>query len=195
MIHEILVELRASLIANGCPIPLVDGPEKGAANVVPRERIVIGRDFGEPEPCVAAKGTGRNPRHILDRHLQAKVTIYAQEPRAGATHFEHLRRCDAIVDEVVFGLVKVLTARKNSGFRIGAGRLVEVVDAKGSELPNFVVYELPFSVPRAVEGSTWAGVAGTEVSMGGVGGVTVANRTQVSSSGDDTPALETACGA
>lgn len=194
MIHEIGVELRAALVANGCPIPVVDGPEK-ASNTVPRERIVIERDFGQPEPVMAPKGTGRNARHIFDRHLQAKVTIYAQAPGAGSTHFEHLRRADAIADEVLFGLAKVLTSRKNSGFRMGAGRLVEPLDAKGSELPNFAVYELTFTAPRAVDGSTWAGVVATEVALGGVGGVTIGNITRVSSAGDDTPALETACGA
>lgn len=195
MIHEIGVELRASLVANGCPIPVVDSPERGQPNAVPRERIVIGRDFGEPEPVMAPKGTGRNPRHVFDRHLAAKVTIYAQEPRAGATHFEHIRRADDIADEVLLGLQKVIVARKNSGFRFGAPRLVEALDAKGSELPNFVVYEIPFTVPRAVEARTWAGAAATEATLGGTGGVTVGNITRVSSAGDTTPANETACGA
>lgn len=198
MIHEIAVELRAALVANGCPVPVVDSrdaSERGQANAVPRERIVVGRVIGEPEPIVGPKGTGRNPIHIRDRHLAAKVTIWAQSPRPGALSFEHERRCDTIVDQVIGQLVKVLSARKNGGSALGAGRMVEPVDAKGAEIPNFAVYEIPFSVPRAVEMRTWAGAAATEATLGGVGGITLASSTTTSLPGDDPPAAETACGA
>lgn len=197
MIHEIGVELRAALVANGCPVPVVDSTdlsERGQANAVPRERIVVGRVIGEPEPIVGPKGTGRNPLHIRDRHLAAKVTIWAQSPRPGALSFEHERRCDTIADQVIGQLVKVLSARKNS-YEIGAGRFIEAEDAKGSEIPNFAVYEIPFVVGRAVEMRTWAGAAAAEATLGGTGGVTVGNITRVSSAGDTTPANETACGA
>ena len=197
MIHEIGVELRAALVANGCPVPVVDSTdlsERGQANAVPRERIVVGRVIGEPEPIVGPKGTGRNPLHIRDRHLAAKVTIWAQSPRPGALSFEHERRCDTIIDQVIGQLVKVLSARKNS-YEIGAGRFIEPVDAKGSEIPNFAVYEIPFVVGRAVEMRTWAGAAAAEATLGGVGGITLTSRTTTSLSGDDPPAAETACGA
>ena len=70
MIHEIAVELRAALVANGCPIPVVDGPEQMTSVVTPRERIVVSRDRGQPEPVIAPKGAGRNPRHAFDRMLR-----------------------------------------------------------------------------------------------------------------------------
>lgn len=195
MIHEIGVELKAALAANDCPIVVVDGPEHGESVVTPRERIVIERDFGAPEPVVGPKGAGRNPQHAYDRQLAAKVTIYAQSPKSGALYFEHLRRLDDIVDEVLIGLRKVLTVRKNGGFGIGAGKLVELADAKGTRVTNFAVYEVPFMVPRAVEVRTWTGDALAEVAIGGAGGVVITSVTRVTQQGDPTPTLETACGA
>lgn len=198
MIHEIAVELREALRTNGCPVPVVDSrdaSERGQANAVPRERIVVGRVIGEPEPIVGPKGTGRNPIHIRDRHLAAKVTIWAQSPKPGALSFEHERRCDTIADQVIGQLVKVLSARKNGGYAIAAGRLIEAEDANGAEIPNFAVYEIPFTVPRAVEIRTWAGAAAAEATLGGVGGITLASSTTTSLPGDDPPAAETACGA
>lgn len=194
MIHEIGVELQAALTVQRCPVTVVDGPEVGRSNAVTRERIVIQRDRGEAERIVGAKGTGRNPRHAFDRVLAAKVTIYAQEPRPGALYFEHERRCDHITDLVLVALQKVLVARKNGGWAIGAGRWVDIDDLAKSDRPNLVAYEIPFSVPRAVEDRTWAGAAASEATLGGVGGVTIANTTEVSAQGDSTPAEETACG-
>ena len=195
MIHEIGVELQARLTTKRCPVTVVDGPEWGGSNAVTRERIVIERDRGEPEPVVGAKGTGRNPRHAWDRVLAAKVTIYAQEPRPGALYFEHERRCDHIADLVLVALQKVLVSRKDGGFSIGAGRWVSIDDLANSKRPNLVAYEIPFTVRRAVEDRTWAGAAATEATLGGVGGVTIRNTTEVSAQGDSTPAEEVACGA
>lgn len=196
MIHEIGVELQARLTTQVCPVTVVDGPELGNSNAVTRERIVIERDRGEAEPVAGPKGTGRNPRHAFDRVLAAKVTIYAQEPRPGALYFEHERRCDHIADLVLVALEKVLISRKDGGFSIGAGRWVDIEDLAKSKRPSMVAYEIPFTVRRAVEDRTWAGVAATEATLtGSSGGVTIRNTTEVSAQGDSTPAEEVACGA
>ena len=190
MIHEIAVELRAALVANGCPIPVVDGPEQMASVVVPRERIVVSRDRGQPEPVIAPKGAGRNPRHAFDRVLRAKVTIYAQDTRAGALHHEHARRADDIADDVLVALRQVLVARKNGVNEVGPGSTVDLEDAKGTAVTNFAAYEIPFAVRRAVEARTWAGAAKPEATIG-EGNVTIASVPTVSIHGDTTPFNET----
>jgi hypothetical protein len=84
MIHEIARELRVLLEAAGVPMPVVDGPEQTASVVTPRERIVV-EMLDEEHPLLPPKGANtRNPIHVRDLEIPAKVTIYAQDPRAGA---------------------------------------------------------------------------------------------------------------
>ena len=194
MIHEIGVELKAALAANGCPLVVVDGPEYGASVLSPVERVVIERDRDRDEPVVGPKGAGRNPRHAFDRVLAAKVTIYARDTRSGAAHYEHERRADDLVDEVLVALQKVIRTRKNAGFGIGAGRWVTLEDAKGTPVTTFAVYSIPFTVPRAVEARTYAGAAATEVDLGPTGAV-LTNVVRISEQGDSTPDQQPACGA
>jgi len=191
MIHEIARELRVLLDTAGVPMPVVDGPERTTSAVTPRERIVVER-LRAPEQILAPKGANsRNPVHVLDRKLAAKITVYAQEPRAGAQHHEHVRRADRVVDSVLAALRQVLVARKNGAAEIGAGQLVELEDTKGTPVTNFAVYEIPFSVRRAVEVRTWAGAAATE--GGAFTATTIASTTVVGLEGE-TP-TETGCGA
>ena len=192
MIHEICVELRTALAAAGCPILVVDGPEHSTSAIVPRERIVVSRNVGDPEALQGPRGTGRNPMHVFDRTVSAKVTIYAQEPRAGALYHEHIRRSDAIADQVLARLVEVLTTRKNAGAQIGPCTIVELVDSKGTSVPNFAVCEIRFFVPRAVLARiSWAVAAAETVTLGAS---SVDSTTAVSMPGSVvTPA--TSCGA
>jgi len=191
MIHEIARELRVLLEAAGVPMPVVDGPERTTSAVTPRERIVVER-LRAPEQILAPKGANsRNPVHVFDRKLAAKITVYAQEPRAGAQHHEHVRRADRVVDSVLAALRQVLVARKNGAAEIGAGQLAEHEDTKGTPVTNFAVYEIPFSVRRAVEVRTWAGAAATE--GGAFTATTIASTTVVGLEGE-TP-TETGCGA
>lgn len=194
MIHEIGVELKAALAANGCPIAVVDGPEYGSSVLSPVERVVIWRRVRAAEPVVGPKGAGRNPAHVFDRHLAAMIRIYARDARSGAAHWEHLRRMDLVYDKVLFALQKVLRTRKNAGFRVGDGEVVDLEDAKGTPVTTFAVYEFPFTVPRATDASTYAGAAATEVDLGPTGAV-LTNVVRISEQGDSTPDQQPACGA
>lgn len=190
MIHEIARELRVLLEAAGVPMPVVDGPERTTSAVTPRERIVVER-LRAPEQILAPKGANsRNPVHVFDRKLAAKVTVYAQDPKSGALPHEHVRRADRVVDAVLAALRQVLVARKN-GAEIGSGQLVELEDAKGAPVPSFAVYEIPFFVRRAVEGRTWAGAAAAEAT---IASGTIASTTTVSIDDATTPTTETGCG-
>ena len=93
----------------------------------------------------------------------------------------------ALPDALVTGPA---VARKN-GAEIGAGRLLELADAKGTPTTSFAIYEIPFFVRRAVELRTWAGAAAEE--GGAFTSSTIASTTVVGLEGE-TP-TETGCGA
>ena len=163
---------------------LLSTPGRGQANAVPRERIVIGRDFGQPEPVMAPKGAGRNPRHVFDRHLAAKVTIYAQglEPaqRTSSTCAARTTsptRCWSDSEGPGRAEERGLSLRRTAACR-GARR-------EGLELPNFVVYGS--RSPCRVRSRAGLGRAPRRRGNARRGRrVTITNLTQVSSAGDDT---------
>lgn len=193
MIREIGVEVRAYLASQGCPVAVVDGPEPSNTTTFARERIVCERIVDAGEAVVAAPSQRRNPRMVAARRIGGRLTVYAQEPKAGALEFEHIRRVDRIVDMVLVGLEKSLTARKTP-FELGPGKLVLPGDLKASASQSGAVYEIQFSFLRAVEVVTWAGSEPTEVQMGGLTGVVLTSSTHAARQGDETATTETACG-
>ena len=192
MIHEIAVDLRALLEAAGVPMLVVDGPERTTSAVTPRERIVVER-LRAPAQILPPKGANtRNPIHVCDLEFPAKVTIYAQDPRAGALHHEHTARAAKALRSVIAALHQVLVAGRH-GSKIGNPKPVKLADAKGTPVTNFFAYEVPLSARTSVELRTWPGAAATE--GGAFTATTVASTTVVGLEGDPTPPTETGCGA
>jgi len=192
MIHEIAVDLRALLEAAGVPMLVVDGPERTESVVTPRERIVV-ELLDDEHPLLPPKGANtRNPIHVRDIEFPAKVTIYAQDPRAGALHHEHTARAAKALRSVIAALHQVLVAGRH-GSKIGNPKPVKLADAKGTPVTNFFAYEVPFSARTSVELRTWPGAAATE--GGAFTSTTVASTTVVGLEGDPTPPTETGCGA
>ena len=191
MIHEVMVDLRALLTAAGVPMPVVDGPERTESVITPRERIVV-EMLDEEHQLLPPKGANtRNPIHVRDLEIPAKVTIYAQDPRTGAHHHEHITRATKVLRSVVAALHQVLVAGKH-GSKIGNPKPVKLADAKGTPVTNFFAYEVPFFVRTSVEVRTWAGAAAEE--GGAFTESTVASNTKVGLQGDPTPPTETGCG-
>jgi hypothetical protein len=190
MIHEIGVELRASLVTVLCPLPVVDGPEQSDAASFGRERIVIGY-ADEPGQVVAPRSQRKNPLHLFDRMIPAQLDVYARAPDAGPTSFEHARRAHHVMDLVLVHLDKVCRTRKEP---LEIGSVTPLVPEAFADVkrPGGYALRLQFSVRRAVLGVTWASVAATEATLASG---TVVSTTQVSRVGDSTPDNETACGA
>lgn len=157
MIHEIGVELMAQLKAQGCPFPVVDGPERTDPSTWSNERIVIVRDEGGdsfgPPPSQHV-----NPKMRMVRTIGVKATIYAQSPDPNATYFEHARRAEHALDLVLCALGYVAAIRKNV-FTPTGGKFVQPDDLKTSEAPAGAVYELSFKFSRGVFDVTWTGAA------------------------------------
>lgn len=158
MIHEIGIELGAALALKGFPLkgfPVVDGPEPTKTTTGARERIVIEHDDGG-DSFRAVRGEHKNPNLRTIRNIGVKITIYAQATNAGATHWEHRRRAEHVLDLVLVALDKVIYARKN-GYTLTKGRFVQPDDLAASEVIAGAVYELTFTVERGVAEQTWKG--------------------------------------
>jgi hypothetical protein len=155
MLHEIGVDMYAQLVAQGCPFPVYDGPERRPTTTYARERIVIEHDDDSNDsfPSGPHKAT-RNPRSFLTRNMAAKIRIYAQEPRPGAFEFEHRRRAEHVLDMVLVALEKVAKTRKNLWLPT-SGKFIQPEDLGKSEVVGGAVYELKFWFDRGVDDYTW----------------------------------------
>ena len=159
MIHEIGVELQAALKLQGCPLVVIDGPERTQTTTFARERLVIEHDDGG-DTFGPARSQAKNPDIRMIRNIGVKITIYAQEPAVGAIDFEHRRRAEHVLDMLLVALEKVALARKN-GITFKSGKLIVPEDLAKSEEREGAVYELSFSIERAVGQRTWAGAIQT----------------------------------
>jgi len=155
MLHEIGVELAAALGAQGCPFPVVDGPEPTQPASFLPERVVIQHDDGDSF-VRAPRSQHVNPKHRFVRNIAAKVTIYAKSPALSATDWEHRRRAEHVLDLVLVALDKVISLRKN-GWSVTGGRFVPLADLSKSEIAGGAVYELSFAVERGVFEQKWNG--------------------------------------
>lgn len=185
MIHAIGEQLAAALVTAGIPFPVVDGPERRPTTTFGRERVVIERN-GE-DSFVSTHRPGLNPVTRLTRVVPCKITIYAQNPSKGSAEFEHFRRCEAVLDQVLIALYNITKGRQNI-LSLKSGKFVVPEEFKSGETMGGAVYELLFTVDRGVTTASWVGQAAPTAT---VGGSTIVNNTQVTVNGIGTP--ETAC--
>jgi hypothetical protein len=150
MIHEIGKELAAELVTLGWNIPVVDGPEPTDAATNTRERIVIERDRDSKDSYTFNRSGWRNPQTAgAIRNTATKITVYSKSPAANATEWEHERRLETILDQLIFALVNVIAIRKQD-FTISGGKFVEPKDLAGSPQIAGAVYELTLTIARGV---------------------------------------------
>lgn len=156
MIHEVaVVELNAQLASKGCPFRAVDGPEFRPTTTFSRERIVVEHD-PNGDNFQSRHLADRHPRTRLTREVGVKITIYAQEPRKGATYWEHIRRAEHVLDMVLVGLDVIVKKRRNI-LTLRSGKFVYPEDLKESETPGGAVYELYITIDRGVADRNWDG--------------------------------------
>lgn len=198
MMHELGVELAVRLAVSGTPVAVVDGPEQTKTSTWGRERIVIERSGSDS--FSSARSQHINPKHRRTRTVGGKITIYAQSPVSGATNFEHERRAEAILDQVLVAMDYVAAVRKNAWTPTG-GEFVTPEDIKESDRRGGAVYELRFTFDRAVMARTWANANRPEFTFG-AGSLQSTTQVSMAHGADDdndpntVPATaETACGA
>lgn len=198
MMRDIGVKLAARLVVSGTPVAVIDGPEQTKTNTWGRERIVIQHDGADTFGPVRSYHI--NPKHRRTRTVSGKITIYAQSPLSGATNFEHERRAEAILDQVLIGLDYVAAVDKNK-WEPKSGQFITPEDIKESERRGGAVYELKFTYDRAVIVRTWADAIRPEFTFG-AGSLRSTTKVSLAHGADDdndpnTPpaTAETACGA
>lgn len=153
MIHEVGVDLGTYLKSKGCPFKVIDGPEFRPTTTFARERIVIEHDpagdsFG------ARRQADKNPRTWMTRNTGVKITIYAKHPNTGSTYWEHIRRAEQVLDQVLVGINVVAKQRANL-CTFKSGKFVLPPDLKDSETPGGAVYELLLTFDRGVAERNW----------------------------------------
>ena len=169
MIHELGLEIQAALRAKGCPFVVVDREQFKAATWV-RDRIVLEHAEGG-DGFANVVGQRPNPKHRVTRRIGLKFTIYAQSGFTGALEFEHRHRAEQVLDLLIVALKDV--ARKSRyPSNLTGGRFVTPDILEKSERFGGAVYELSFTLDRAVSARTWAGDARPQALLGGVASTT-----------------------
>lgn len=189
MIREIGVELSAKLKERGVPFVVEIGPEKTATASYAIERIVIGHDRDGADRFLPVRSQHPNPKHHSTRSMACVITIYAKSPRAGALQWEHDRRANDALDQVIVALDEIAQTRKNA-WQLASGRFVTPDNFKDSDQAAGAVYELKFFFERGVRAQTWRGEARPEITLEGIkntDAITTAN-------GPEGQTPEVACG-
>lgn len=181
MIHAIGEQLATALQTAGIPIPVIDGPERRPTTTFSRERVVL-EHFGE-DTIISKHRADRNPQTRFSRVVAYKATIYAQNPSKGSAEFEHRRRAEAMVDQVIIALDAIVKARQNL-MEWKSGKFVTPDDMKSAETLGGAIYELTFTIDRGVTNASWTGQASPQAT-----GLSLTNTTKVTISDTGTPEI------
>lgn len=179
MMRDISQELAARIHERKCPLAVVYGPEPTSTGTTTfgRERIVVERLNDRNEVTAQAHSQRRNPKQYWVRRLNGRVTIYAQDTKPGARHFDHEDRMDRIADMVLVCLAEVLDERHNTYVIADCVKFVPA-DLAATTIHGGAVYRIDFAVSRGVNARDWDGSALPETTFG-PDGVTVNSSTTV----------------
>lgn len=203
MLYEISKEVATELKAQACPIPVVYGPERTASSAgvaIASSRIVFERDRRGGDRDGPGRGRMVNPKMVAVQTIGAVCRIFAQSTDAGARVQDHERVADLAWSLLRVALYKVMSKRKDPFWRITSMRLVSADELKlaGLEVWPGVVYEVLFSVDRAINDTTWTEAAKPEATVTAAGhgtpGVTIQSTDEIKLTNGPPAALpETAC--
>lgn len=160
MMHELGKELEAALVLKGCPFRVKD--RESHKPTAHRNVIVIEHDGGDtfspPKSQSGPNVDASAPKRWYLRTVGGKLTIYAQSTKAAATEWEHRRLAEHVLDLSLVALRTVCTnGDRRAQFVPGRGQFIELEDLEASEVKGGAVYELGFTVDRAVEERDWDG--------------------------------------
>ena len=169
MIYALSKAIGDLLAAQGCPFKVVYGPERAGA-FVNETRIVVERNRLGRDELAAPPSRPLNPKMIGIRWLACTATIYAQSSTPGANVWDHERIADQLVDLFTIALRKAVLSSTHRYTIASANFLpVEELQMLGIEQWPGVVYQLAFTVDRAVDDLPWSGEPAQEVTLGSNG--------------------------
>lgn len=192
MIYEVCREIESYLHAHKCPLDVVYGPEQTKQVGWARERIVIENDFGGSDKFPGPRSQNLNPPLTTVRVQALKATIYARSCVPGVQPFEHRRRADLILDQLLCAIRFVACNRKN-GYDWTGGSFFVPDDVAEADVHGGAAYELTFTIERGVTEANFKGEIQPEAAQGQWG---ITSKTKVSEPGTAGPGPnDTACGA
>lgn len=205
MIRELAREVTAILRGQGVPIEVVvDEPVGANQTTFARERAVLEHAEGAgADRFNPVRSQRSRDLHYYTREVGYTLTIYAKSPKAGALLWEHQRRANDFLDQLLIAFTDVAALRKNEFSPVGGG-FVPSDDLELSERPGGVRYVLAFTFTRAVIPRTWKGELAPTATFGdgsSPSDVTIGSVTRVSyaEANTDTSAppvgADTNCGA
>jgi hypothetical protein len=164
MIHEVGQDMLAQFQARGVPFAVVDGPEIIETTTYARERVVIEHDPNGDDFAAARHSQQNTPPLRYTRKIGVKITIYAKATRPSAMYWEHKRRAEQVLDQVLCCLYQVAKSRQNlPNFK--SGKFVYPEDLKASERPGGAKYELLLTFDRGVFDLPWSGIPAQQVTV------------------------------
>lgn len=160
MLYDVAKIVSTELIARGCPLKVIYGPERLQDVGLTDSRIVIERPRPGSDPVLPPRASKLNPPRRAEREIAGVVRVYGHSTLAGARVQDHEEIADQAVDLVIVCL-QIAAARLETTMSVGAGGYLSASDVDLEELESWpgVVYELPMSIRRAVYDRTWAGEA------------------------------------
>ena len=158
MLYDVAKIVSTELIARGCPLPVVYGPERMADVGLTNPRIVFERPRSLGDAVGPPRCSKNNPPRRAERGIAGTVRVFASSTVDGARVQDHEEQADQAVDLVIVCL-QIAAARIITTMTIGAGGYVSAAELglDGLETWPGVVYELPITIQRAVYDRTWAG--------------------------------------
>jgi hypothetical protein len=156
MLYALAQSLRTRLVAIGCPVPVVYGPERTTVRSH-TTRIVVERMRGASEPVKGPTSRPVNPRMVCAQEIKGRIRIYAASTASGAGTHTHERLADVIKRAVLVQLHKQVQADKQI-MRWESGAMVpaEELERDGQQAWPGVAYDLEFSIDEGAHDVTWA---------------------------------------
>ena len=153
MIFSIREGVRQDLLSRGFPVTVAIGPESPTARGSDRQqhRIVIEHDTSGGDSFVSI-----NARRVLARMVGYVATVYAFDPSAGATSWEHLIELQQIVDGVIVALRDWAQAQGSIVEFVG-GRVLSADTLQGATTAAVAGYSLTFRMGRSVNRKDYDG--------------------------------------
>lgn len=172
MIYQLARDCAAALVAQKFPVTVYCGPERVRREGPDSHVVIFSRDTERGDSIEPPRGARRNARYVRRREMGVVVRVYARSNAAGARQHEHERECDLLVDGVIVALTELFASGHRAPFAPTEARYLSAEEAREAEIAASVVYQMRFTLPRAVERTTYAGEALPEGGLSSYAGST-----------------------